>query len=100
MTRPGQAQAQLLPQAVDPLAIDGPPRAPEPRPGPAIAVTGVPLGQVPQPLAEGFDPAPRGRYRRLDRSRCSSRQARRSEPPRPHREATASLRSATVTIFF
>ena len=55
-TRPGQAQAQLLPQAVDPLAVDGPALAPEHRPGPSIAVTGVPLGQVPQPLAEGLVP--------------------------------------------
>src|SRR5262245_35377641 len=30
---------------------------------------------------------------------CSSRQARRSETPRPRKKATASLRSATVTIF-
>jgi hypothetical protein len=46
-TRPGQAQAQLLPQAVDPLAFDSPALAPEHRPGPSIAVTGVPPGQVP-----------------------------------------------------
>src|SRR5262249_25660313 len=55
-TRPGQAQAQLLPQAVDPLEVDGPSLAPQHRPGPAIAVLGVPSGQLPQPLAEGLVP--------------------------------------------
>src|SRR5690242_13898437 len=55
-TRSGQTQAQLPPQAVDPLDVDGPALAPEHRPGPAIAIPGVPLGQVPQPLAEGLVP--------------------------------------------
>jgi hypothetical protein len=56
-TRPGQVQAQCLPQAVDPLVLDGPALAAEHRPSPSIAVTGMPLGQVPQPLTDVLVPA-------------------------------------------